>query len=48
MTLGFETPDPLCGIDVVHDGPLDLRGTTALSVNRTTAGQAVAAVIQAL
>ena len=48
MTLGFETPDPLCGIDVVHDGPLDLRGTTALSVNRTTAGQGAAAVIQAL
>ena len=48
MTLGFETPDPLCGIDVVHDGPLDLRGRTALSVNRTTAGQSAAAVIQAI
>ena len=48
MTLGFETPDPLCGIDVIHDGPLDLRGRTALSVNRTGAGEGAAAVIQAV
>ena len=48
MTLGFETPDPLCGIDVIHDGPLDLVGRTALSVNRTSAGEGVAALIQAV
>ena len=48
MTLGFETPDPLCGIDVVHGGPLPLVGRTAISVNRTKAGQAAAAVIQAV
>ena len=48
MTLGFETPDPLCGIDVVHGGPLPLLGSTAISVNRTKTGQAAAAVIQAV
>ena len=48
MTLGFETPDPLCGIDVVHGGPLPLIGQTAISVNRTKTGQAAAAVIQAV
>ena len=48
MTLGFETPDPLCGIDVVHGGPLPLVGSSAISVNRTKTGQAAAAVIQAV
>ncbi|WP_315854612.1 beta-ketoacyl-[acyl-carrier-protein] synthase family protein [Alienimonas chondri] len=48
MTLGFETPDPLCGIDVVHEGPLSLKGTSAVSVNSTKTGQAAAAVLQAV
>ncbi|QDT16376.1 beta-ketoacyl-[acyl-carrier-protein] synthase family protein [Alienimonas californiensis] len=48
MTLGFETPDPLCGIDVVHGGPLSLKGTSAVSVNATKTGQAAAAVLQAV
>ncbi|MEM9703260.1 MAG: beta-ketoacyl-[acyl-carrier-protein] synthase family protein, partial [Planctomycetota bacterium] len=48
MTLGFETPDPLCGIDVVREGPLPLTNRSAVSVNATRTGQAAAAVIQAL
>ena len=47
-TLGFETPDPLCGLNVVHDGPLALTLRTALAVNRTSAGQSAAAVLQAV
>ncbi|MFH5804634.1 beta-ketoacyl-[acyl-carrier-protein] synthase family protein [Alienimonas sp. DA493] len=48
MTLGFEMPDPLCGIDVVHEGPLSLKGTSGVSVNATKTGQAAAAVLQAV
>ena len=47
-TLGFETPDPLCGLNVVHAGPLPVSVRTALSVNRTPTGQSAAAVLQAV
>jgi 3-oxoacyl-[acyl-carrier-protein] synthase II len=45
-TLNYDNPDPLCRLNVVHDGPLTLRGSTAVSVNRTAMGQSVAAVLR--
>lgn len=45
-TLNFEHPDPLCRLNVVHDEPLRLRNSTAVSVNRTAMGQSVAAVLR--
>jgi len=47
-TLNYETPDPRCSINVVHDEPLRMRYPTALSVNRTAMGQSAAAVIRAV
>jgi 3-oxoacyl-[acyl-carrier-protein] synthase II len=48
MTLNYEHPDPLCRLNVVSDGPLPLRNSTAVSVNRTAMGQSVAAVLRAI
>jgi 3-oxoacyl-[acyl-carrier-protein] synthase II len=48
FTLNYETPDPLCRLNVIHQEPLPLRNLTALSVNRTAVGQSVAAVIRAV
>ena len=47
-TLNYETPDPRCRLNVVHDGPARLRHRTALSVNRTSMGQSAAAVLRAV
>lgn len=47
-TLNYETPDPRCRINVVHDEPLRLQFPTALSVNRTAMGQSAAAVVRAI
>ena len=47
-TLNYETPDPRCRLNVVHDGPARLRHRTALSVNRTSMGQSAAVVLRAV
>lgn len=47
-TLNYETPDPRCRLNVVHDGPAALPTSTALSVNRTAMGQSAAAILRAV
>jgi len=47
-TLNYRIPDPRCQLNVVHDDPLELRNLTAMSVNRTSIGQSVAAIIRAI
>ena len=46
-TLNYETPDPLCPVNVVHGGPLAGRPATALAVNLCTMGQAAAVLVAA-
>jgi 3-oxoacyl-[acyl-carrier-protein] synthase II len=48
MSLNYEHPDPLCRLNVVHDGPLPLRNRAAMSVNRTMLGQSAAAILRAV
>ena len=45
-TLNYETPDPDCRLNVIHDGTYRLKNTTALTVNRTSVGQSAAAVFR--
>jgi len=47
-TLNYEIPDPRCRLNVVHDGPIQQRSSTAITVNRTAMGQSAAAVIRAV
>lgn len=47
-TLNYRIPDPRCQLNVVHGDPLELRNFTAMSVNRTSMGQSVAAIIRAI
>ena len=44
-TLNYETPDPLCPVNVVHGEPLAGRPGTALAVNICSTGQSAAVVI---
>ena len=46
-TLNYETPDPACPVNVVHDGPLCGRPATAMKLNLSSTGQAAAVVIAA-
>ncbi len=46
-TLNYETPDPLCPVNVVHDEPLAGRPGTAIAVNVCTMGQAAAVLVAA-
>jgi len=46
-TLNYETPDPLCGVRVVHGEPLRGASPVALKLNHTPLGQAAAVVITA-
>jgi 3-oxoacyl-[acyl-carrier-protein] synthase II len=48
-TLNYKIPDPRCRLNVVPE-PLELRSSpaTAMTVNRTSMGQSVAAIIRAL
>jgi 3-oxoacyl-[acyl-carrier-protein] synthase II len=46
-TLNYETPDPLCPVNVVHGEPLAGRPGTALAVNLCSTGQAAAVAIGA-
>jgi 3-oxoacyl-[acyl-carrier-protein] synthase II len=47
-TLNYETPDPLCRLNVIHHEPLSLRNLTVMSVNRTAMGQSAAAILRAI
>ena len=47
FTLNYETPDPLCPINVVSQTLLEGREPTALLLNQTNRGQAVAVVLAA-
>lgn len=47
-TLNYEHPDPRCRLNVTHDGPQRLAGSTAVSVNRTNVGQSAAAILRSL
>jgi len=46
-TLNYDTPDPLCPVNVVHDEPLVGRPGTAIAVNVCTMGQAAALLVAA-
>lgn len=47
-TLNYETPDPLCNLDVVHGEVRPLIVPTAMSVSRTAFGQSAAAILRAI
>ncbi len=47
-TLNYEHPDPRCRLNVIHDGPHPLKGSVAVSVNRTSVGQSAAAILRTL
>ncbi|QDT63954.1 beta-ketoacyl-[acyl-carrier-protein] synthase family protein [Calycomorphotria hydatis] len=46
-TLNYHVPDPRCRINVIHEQTFNLRSSTAMTVNRTAAGQSVAAIFRA-
>ena len=48
FTRNYETPDPLCGLNVIHGEPLTLKNRTSLKVNRTERGQSAAAILRAM
>ncbi len=48
MTVNYQTPDPLCRLNIVRDEPVVMKNGVALSVNRTRMGQSAAAVIRAV
>jgi 3-oxoacyl-[acyl-carrier-protein] synthase II len=45
-TLNYQTPDPECPVNVVHGQPLPGRPATAVKVNLSSTGQAVAVAIR--
>ncbi|MFM8414489.1 MAG: beta-ketoacyl-[acyl-carrier-protein] synthase family protein, partial [Planctomycetota bacterium] len=45
-TLNYETPDPECPVNVVHGEPLAGQPATAVKVNLSSTGQAVAVVVR--
>ncbi len=45
-TLNYQFPDPLCRLNVVHEGPLESPIPTALCINRTSLGQSAAVVLR--
>ncbi len=47
-TLNYHIPDPRCRLNVIHDGPMELRSPTAMTINRTSMGQSAAAIIRAI
>jgi 3-oxoacyl-[acyl-carrier-protein] synthase II len=48
FTLNYNTPDPLCRLNVIHHEPMRLKSLTALKVNRTAMGQSAAAVLRSV
>ncbi len=47
-TLNYESPDPRCRLNVVHEAPMRLKNRTALTVNRTAMGQSAAAIFRSI
>jgi 3-oxoacyl-[acyl-carrier-protein] synthase II len=47
-TLNYRSPDPECPVNVVHGPPLPGRPPTAVKINLSSTGQAVAVVIRAV
>ena len=47
-TLNYETPDPLCNLNVVHGEARPLMVPTAMSVSRSAFGQSAAAILRAI
>lgn len=47
-TLNYETPDPLCRLNVAREEPHKLKTRTAISVNRSSIGQSAAVVVRAI
>ena len=46
-TRNYETPDPACPVNVIHEKPLTGRPSTAIAINFSTMGQASAVAITA-
>jgi 3-oxoacyl-(acyl-carrier-protein) synthase len=44
-TLNYERPDPDCPVHVIHGQPLEVDRPTALLLNHTQTGRAVALVL---
>ncbi len=47
-TLNYQTPDPRCRLNVIHEHPIDQSLPAALCVNRTSLGQSAAVVLRAV
>ena len=47
QTRNYETPDPACPVQVIHDEPMTGRPRTAISLNFSTMGQASVVAIAA-
>jgi 3-oxoacyl-[acyl-carrier-protein] synthase II len=47
QTLNYQYPDPHCPVNVIHDQPMEISKPTALLLNYTTFGQAVAVLLGA-
>jgi len=45
ITLNYQTPDPACPVNVVHGAPLRGAQRTAIVLNQSSSGQAVALVV---
>jgi 3-oxoacyl-[acyl-carrier-protein] synthase II len=45
-SLNYQFPDPLCRLNVIHEGPLKCPSPTALCINRTSLGQSAAVVLR--
>ena len=44
-TLNYQYPDPDCPVNVVHGQPLEASPPTAIVLNHTSQGQAIAVVL---
>ncbi len=47
-TLNYETPDPLCNLDIIHGEVRPMTIPTAMTVSRTSFGQSAAAILRAI
>lgn len=47
-TLNYETPDPRCRLNVIHEQPKLLSNSLAMSISRTSMGQSAAVVVRAV
>jgi 3-oxoacyl-[acyl-carrier-protein] synthase II len=44
-TLNYETPDPACPVNVIHEGPRATNNRVAIALNQSSTGQAAAVVV---